>query len=333
MKRISVAPLVAAIIAVFLGSVVFITRDIRAAGGDSQRTPGSLTTLFASDNGFAGNMFDITPANDLEIIAIDINAEDMGNTAQVDVYYRAGTCVGFENSSTGWKLLASGKGTIAGKDKPTYVDLLGNGKIFQAGQTYGIYVDLKNFNYSPQIRLLYTTGKPTTYSNPDLSLTSHCGKGVPAFAGITYFDRIWNGTIYYDTKGESLAVDPDSISAANGGKVDFQLNAGVSNQYRQYMLIGGVTGMWPGILLPDGTVLPLNWDAFTWISISLANTPVFPNTLSQLNSIGQSTAAFDTLGPLPSTMVGLTLFFAYALPGKKGMPWFASNGVIVYVVP
>lgn len=333
MKRISVTPLVIAVIAVFLGSPAFIARNIRAAEGDSRMTPGSLTTLFASNNGFAGNMFNITPANDLEIIAIDINSEDMGNTALVDVYYRAGTCMGFENSSKGWKLLASGQGTIAGKDNPTYVDLLGNGKIFQAGQTYGIYVDLKNFNYSPQIRLLYTTGKPTTYSNPDLSLTSHCGKGAPAFSGITYFDRIWNGTIYYDTKGDSLSVDSGAISAASGGKVDFHLDAGPSNQYRQYMLFGGMTGTWPGILLPDGTVLPLNWDAFTWISISLANTAVFPNTLSQLNFIGQSAAAFDTLGPLPSSMVGLTFYFAFALPGKKGMAWFASNEVTVFVVP
>lgn len=299
----------------------------------TQRTPGSLTTLFASDNAFAGNMFDIKPAKDIDILAVDINSVEAGQTAEVDVYFRLGTCVGFENSSAGWTLLGSGSGTIAGLDLPTYIDLTGNGVVFKAGKTYGIYVDLKNYGYTPMVRLRYTSGSPTKYSNQDLSLTTHCGNGTPAFQGGTYSDRIWNGTIYYDTKVDSLTAGPGSLSAAVGGKVDFQLDAGATHQYRPYMLLGSVTGTSPGTFLPDNAVLPLNWDTFTLLSIQLANTAVFLNTASQLDVGGQSGAGFDTLGPLPSMMVGTEMSFAFALPRKWGMSWFTSNAVIVAVVP
>jgi len=170
-------------------------------------TQGSLTTLFASDNQFGGNMFDITPTTDMQIIAIEVNVDGPAPSVNIDVYYRVGSCVGYENNPLSWTLLSSGIGAVAGQDLPTHIDLSGNGITFSSGQVYGIYVDVTNFTSGLLLR--YTNGQPTTFSNSDLSLLTHCGKGFPAFIGLTAPDRQWNGTIYYDTtSGPNLDVSP-----------------------------------------------------------------------------------------------------------------------------
>jgi hypothetical protein len=184
------------------------------SGGATSAAPGSLTTMFASNNGFAGNMFDITPAVDLEITAIDINVNALGTLAEVDVWYRLGTSVGFEDSNAGWTLLGSYSGTSADQDNPTNIDMTGNGMTFVGGQVYGMYVDLTS--YSTQ-SIRYTNGGPTTYSNSDLSLTTSVGKGA-GFSGSTFSPREWNGTVYYDTLGGggfTLAVDQFMAGAAS----------------------------------------------------------------------------------------------------------------------
>lgn len=289
--------------------------------------PGSLTTIFASNNGYAGNTFDITPTVDLEITAMDINADFAPNPATVTVYYKTGTSVGYETDPNAWSTLAVGNGTIAGIDNPTFIDLSGNGMIFKAGQLYGMYVHL---DYVAGVsRLGYTNGGPNTYSNSDLSLTTYNGKGDPVFTGSTFPGRIWNGTVYYDTKGsDTLSVNPNSISAATGGKVDFSLNAGATYANGQYLVMGSVTGTSPGTLLPGGTVLPVNFDAFTTITVNFANSAFFPNTLGMLDGTGQATAGFDTIGPLDPGLIGLVMYFAFPVPAA---PWFASNYVTVTI--
>jgi hypothetical protein len=171
-------------------------------GGTTVAAAGSLTTLFASNNAFAGNMFDITPTADLEITGVDINVTASGTLAEVDIWYRVGTSVGFESSSAGWTLLGSYSGTSAGRDNPTFVDMAGNGMTFVGGQSYGMYIDLTS--YSTQ-SFRYTNGA-NTYSNADLSLTTNVGKGM-GFSGSTFSPREWNGTIYYEGGGLTLAVD------------------------------------------------------------------------------------------------------------------------------
>ena len=166
--------------------------------GSSSQVPGSLTTTFASNNQFAGNMFDISPAVDLEITGIDINVNStVGDPVSVDVWYIPGTSFGNENSAAGWVLLGSYGGSSAGQDNPTFIDMAGNGMTFSGGQSYGMYVDLTSYG-SQSLR--YTNGGPTIYSNSDLSLETNCGKGDGGHSASTFFPREWNGTIYYDTK-------------------------------------------------------------------------------------------------------------------------------------
>jgi len=202
--------------------------------------PGSITTMFAFNNVFAGNMFDIQPYIDLTITAVDINVSPPGDTAQIDVWYYDGTCVGheLEGAAGGWRLLGSGAGVIAGADLPTFIEIPNN-ETFEAGKTYGIYVDL--VNYSSDLHILYTNSGPNLYFNDDLSLTTHCGNGSPAFTSY-FYPRAWNGTLYYDTQAPSppmtLSVSPDPLLPGQIGTFKVS-NAGLfSNVWLAYSLKG-----------------------------------------------------------------------------------------------
>ncbi len=201
--------------------------------GDPGRPSGSLTTFFAYDDGWAGNMFDIIPAFDMQITGIDVNTKAFGTTATADLWYRQGTSVGYENSGVGWTYMGTYSGIGAGHDKPTFIDVSGNGAVFQAGVTYGIYVDLTS--YAATGTFLFTAGKPSTYKNSDLTLITHCGKG-PGFGGTTIPDREWNGTVYYDNAGPDIPrVDikcngGDSavtVPAGANARIDYSVTAGI----------------------------------------------------------------------------------------------------------
>jgi len=180
-----------------------------------------LTTTFASDSGYAGNTFDIVPNKSIELTGIDVNVDSPGTTTTVDVWYKSGTSVGFENTAGAWSLLASGTGTSAGTDSPTFIDLPdAAGTAFEAGETYGIYVDITSY---PATACRSTSGGPNTYENPfcALSLTTNTAQGSPAFSG-SYYPEIWNGTVYYKT----VALVPEDYSTIQEA-IDDALDGGV----------------------------------------------------------------------------------------------------------
>jgi hypothetical protein len=277
MKKVQLVLLLTLSAILPLGSAVFASDDglpstptvtaDRAPG--SNRTPGSLTTHFNGGNGYAGNMFDILPSFDMFVTAIDINNEGVGTTCQVEVWWRSGTCVGFENSQAGWNTIGIFTGTGAGGGIPTFIDMNGNGVTFTAGQTYGLYVNLISYG-SGADRLTYSNGGPTVFSNSALSLTTYCGKGTPDFGGSTFIPREWNGTIYYDN---ATPVIPEVDIKCNGGdsgvmvpagtnvKIDFAVTAGsaagtpvdiwvaMTSPFGPFSFdgIGPVSGWWPGL--------------------------------------------------------------------------------------
>lgn len=181
--------------------------NLNGAQGPAVQAPGSLTTTFASNNQFAGNMFDITPNADLTLTAIDINCTSAGTTATVDVYYATGTSFGIESSAASWTLIGTYSGVSAGQDLPTNIDMTGNGVTFAAGTTYGIYVALTSY---PTQSFRYTNGSAggDTFSNADVTLLTNAGLSDAGFSGSIFQTRNWNGTMYYDAgpSGPSLTV-------------------------------------------------------------------------------------------------------------------------------
>jgi len=127
-----------------------------------------------------------------------------------------------------------------------------------------------------------------------------------------------------------LYVEPTHINAKTGGASGFILSAGAANANRDYILLGGLSGTTPGTPLPGGYVtLPLNMDVFTDIVLQLINTPVFSNFMGKLDANGRSYAVLDSMGPLPAQMVGLVMYFAYALNN----PWnYVSTPVVVQIL-
>jgi hypothetical protein len=129
----------------------------------------------------------------------------------------------------------------------------------------------------------------------------------------------------------SLKASTCVIPASTGAAVNLALDGGVENGGRLYMIFAGVTGFVPGTPLPGGKVaLPLNWDAFTYLVLSLSNTPPFTNFIGGLGPTGRASATLDTLGPVDPRHIGITMYFAYALTN----PWDGvSNPVSVVIGP
>lgn len=166
-----------------------------------------ITTTFASNNNFAGNMFDLqVGANSLLITGIDVNLDNAGSTNNmISVYTRMGTYSGFESNAAGWFLQDTVTVTSAGSNNATLVDL--SDFVLDAGELYGVYVTLSNYSQSGS-HMLYTNGA-NTYANGDLSLTLGIGKGDPDFTGGNFLPRTWNGSIYYDIQA---VPEPGSLA-------------------------------------------------------------------------------------------------------------------------
>jgi len=163
--------------------------------------------------------------------------------------------------------------------------------------------------------------------------------GDPAYAGS--FDIAWNhrpgmGTpdmgAYEFTGSHALSADAFFIDQLEGAVIDLDLDAYKEGSGRPYLILGGVSGTWPGVPLPKaGPTLPLNLDIFTDMVMELCNTPVFVNFMGVLDWNGKASAKIDTLGPLPGSMADVRMSFAYACPYKSGYGWFASNPVTIVV--
>ncbi|HEX6335545.1 MAG TPA: carboxypeptidase regulatory-like domain-containing protein [Jiangellaceae bacterium] len=176
-----------------------------AAVGD-----GSLTTTFASNNGFAGNTFDLNPIAPLMLTGFDVNITAPGTEHTVTIYWKEGTADGFESDPEAWTLLGSDVVVSAGQNEPTHADI--GGLQVMPGTTYGIYVDLESY---PSGTLRYTNGGPQTFSNDELELTTYVGKANPAFLGSTFSFRMWNGTVHYDIGDFECSPIPGGLLVGN----------------------------------------------------------------------------------------------------------------------
>jgi hypothetical protein len=174
--------------------VVFLMiATVFIAGLGSAAKAETLTTLFASDNQFAGNTFDLVAIKPLTIDSFDVNiGAVVGSVHTVDIYYRVGTAVGNEANSGAWTLLGSDTNVICqGINLPTPVAV--GGLSLLPDQVYGIYIIVSSF---PSGSMAYTNGGPTEFSDENLTLTTNTGEASPPFS-VQFFPRQWNGNIHY----------------------------------------------------------------------------------------------------------------------------------------
>ncbi|MRT16565.1 HYR domain-containing protein, partial [Vitellibacter sp. q18] len=176
------------------------------AGGAGGGTMGSITTLFATNNGGSPNwtvMYDLTVGpNDIEITDLDVNTDASG-AFNLSLYTLVGTYVGNETNASAWgSPVATGSGTGAGTDMPSNA-VLGNTVTLTANTTYGIAIIMDvDVNYTNG------TGCPGNqcYSNSDLSLS--LGTSVAGiFTGSVFANRVWNGTINYTVASSGSGLE------------------------------------------------------------------------------------------------------------------------------
>jgi hypothetical protein len=155
----------------------------------------SLTTILASDGGWAGNTFDVEVLNPkgIRITSFDVNIDPRAVWHEIYVYWRPGTAVGFEGSSEGWELLGiDAEVNSLGRDAPTPVRI--SSPAIAPG-SYGFYVDV--FSYIEKSEQFRFTSGSGSFENADLRIVTGTGRGSPAFTGGSLPDRQWNGTIHY----------------------------------------------------------------------------------------------------------------------------------------
>lgn len=123
-----------------------------------------------------------------------------------------------------------------------------------------------------------------------------------------------NGYLWFFEASGPLWLSDNQISDAAGGLINLKVNAGVANAGRTYLILGSASGIEPGMALPGGLVtLPLNWDAFTDLGLTLLNSPVFLNFYGSLSANGTAAARLDV--PAGTGYSGAMLHFAYVLNG------------------
>lgn len=158
-------------------------------------TPSSLTTSFADNNGFSGNMFDIMAINDIVVNSFDVNNSD--GSVDYEVYMKMGSYVGSETNAGDWTLVGSAAGVVgAGGGNPTPLGLNMNISV-GAGDMVAFYVAQTNGTNHNYIN--GATEGALWASDANLEIYEGVGKGGPAvFSGGTFRPRNFSGNIVYD---------------------------------------------------------------------------------------------------------------------------------------
>jgi hypothetical protein len=160
-----------------------------------------LTTLFASNNGQAGNMFDINvlAPDGILVEAVELNL-DPGNW-NLNFFTIDSTYLGNETNSGAWTFRDSITGlTSAGTNNPTSWDIT---DFYLPGGGEGFYIFVTNGT-----AMNYTNGTSEgALVASDANLQIFQGTGNAGAFGGQFRPRIWNGSITY-------AVVPEPASLA-----------------------------------------------------------------------------------------------------------------------
>ncbi len=122
-----------------------------------------------------------------------------------------------------------------------------------------------------------------------------------------------------------LVASDAYLSAAQGGQIDFTLDAGAAQAGRIYVLGMSVTGTAPTTVI-DGTPIPLVFDAVTQIGFAFINSAAFQNFAGVLSPLGTASATLLLPGIADPALPGLKLYFAAFTVAPVS---YASNPVIV----
>jgi outer membrane protein assembly factor BamB len=126
-----------------------------------------------------------------------------------------------------------------------------------------------------------------------------------------------------------LTTPTSELSVTQGGAIPMAVRPGADKAGHLYLVLGSITGTQPGIPIAPGVVLPLAFDAWTNLTLSLAGKPgILPGSIGVLDAYGRATAAYLGQGSGATSLVGTTLYHAYAtMHPATGVIGPASNPV------
>jgi hypothetical protein len=160
---------------------------------------GSLGTAPAN-NGSGGVFMDLTPTRTLRVTSFEAPfGGAAGTIAEVEVWTRPGSYVGFDGSADGWTLTQTVEAERAGTAVNAPI-VLSEVITLPADQTTAVYLHVVSGTLGQGLRYTGTAGSPpqTTWSNDDLTLFSDVARtGTTPFAGSRFEPRTFSGVVNY----------------------------------------------------------------------------------------------------------------------------------------
>ena len=260
-----------------IGSGDSLTFDPAAGSGEvyAQAVAGelffkeSLFTRDATNRTWNGIMFDLMGSDDILIDSLDIKVFSTGSEQLIDVFWKQGSHLGFENDSSAWALWTTD--TIDAPVQDLFLPVRMNELPLNAGDTVGLYLTFRN----PGNRLYYeATGSTATKSTAELSVFS--GTGITHRYGTTYYPRDWAGEVYYhfgtNLEGQcasdllpltAVTATPEPLLGSDttvSKWISLSLNPGTFSSYLWQDGSSGTTFVFPTDTIP-GTYL-------IWVEVS-----------------------------------------------------------------
>jgi peptidyl-Asp metalloendopeptidase len=200
-----------------------------------------LATTMASNNGFAGNMFDVDVHNDITVNSFEINVDASATGAAgpvyADVWMRTGSYVGNETNSAAWTYVGSEVASIA-NPIDTYTRIAVGDIDLKAGTTYAFYIHLAS--YAAGQRLKYTSGTVGDYyENSDMRIHIGAGRSGDIFTGATFTYRTWNGRINYSANHAGPHIWVHDLKGNQVNHIHMKNCTPGSRQYLSWSIAGG----------------------------------------------------------------------------------------------
>ncbi|HEX5052579.1 MAG TPA: choice-of-anchor tandem repeat NxxGxxAF-containing protein, partial [Planctomycetota bacterium] len=245
------------------------------------------------------------------------------------------SCIGFGTAGNVAPLAAEGDavpgmtgfafGQFNGGTNSPYLNGIGQ-VVFQASVTDGTTSSNKLFTYDAVhgLRLMLdSTDTFTTVNGTESWFSPGAVQFNSGDGGASHFNNSgdWvarlgfnapvTGAIVRGHTG-SLFATPASIDAVAGGTQNFAIDVSPSHGNSLYVVLGTQSGSRPGFPSPLGPqIVPLNNDGWTQLSLALANSVVYPNSLWFTDAQGKNLApAGFMLPPAVPGVQGLTLHHA-----------------------
>lgn len=131
---------------------------------------------------------------------------------------------------------------------------------------------------------------------------------------------------------QTLSADTAGLSASLGGVQTLSFHPGPAFANDLYLIVGSMTGWSPGFTL-GGHHVPLNLDAYTDLTVTLANSPVLVNTSGVLGPSGAITANIVLPPGVLTGLTGLVLHHAAITANPGPIVRHASNAVPLLLLP